>query len=165
MERCLKKHGKEYMKMVMLKQEETFRYQVHELHRLHQTQMLLMQRYTKDKRALNQNKGEMLMPETDEESHLELTLATGSSQARSKKKDASFTSDSGSSFSSSSNESELTKQYSNEWAPLKGPDMITSFRNRKDVLEIEEQIRQDELKQTPWLLKCSKPDMVASFGM
>ncbi|KAG1366871.1 hypothetical protein COCNU_13G006610 [Cocos nucifera] len=42
MERYLKQYDKEYMKMAMLKQEETFRHQVHELHRLYRLQKLLM---------------------------------------------------------------------------------------------------------------------------
>lgn len=38
----MKQYEKEYMKMTMLKHEETFRHQVHELHRLYQVQKLLM---------------------------------------------------------------------------------------------------------------------------
>ncbi|CAD5194761.1 uncharacterized protein LOC135613620 [Musa acuminata AAA Group] len=42
MERFLRKYDKECMKMMMLKHEETFRQQVHELHRLYRVQKLLM---------------------------------------------------------------------------------------------------------------------------
>ncbi|KAJ0973725.1 hypothetical protein J5N97_015690 [Dioscorea zingiberensis] len=42
MERFLKQYDKERMKMAMLKHEETFRQQVHELHRLYRVQKILM---------------------------------------------------------------------------------------------------------------------------
>ncbi|MCD7459358.1 hypothetical protein HAX54_040685 [Datura stramonium] len=42
MEKLLNPYDKEYMKMAMLKHEEIFREQVYELHRLYQTQKLLM---------------------------------------------------------------------------------------------------------------------------
>uniref|UniRef100_A0A0D9VVM1 Uncharacterized protein n=1 Tax=Leersia perrieri TaxID=77586 RepID=A0A0D9VVM1_9ORYZ len=42
MSRYLKQYEKEHMKMAMLKQEETFKHQVQELHRLYQVQKLLM---------------------------------------------------------------------------------------------------------------------------
>lgn len=44
MERLLNPYDKEYMKMAMLKHEETFREQVYELHRLYQIQKLLMKK-------------------------------------------------------------------------------------------------------------------------
>ncbi|XP_077233772.1 uncharacterized protein LOC143876052 [Tasmannia lanceolata] len=42
MERLLKQYEREFMKMAMLKHEETFKEQVYELHRLYQIQKLLM---------------------------------------------------------------------------------------------------------------------------
>lgn len=42
MEKLINPYDKEYMKMAMLKHEEIFREQVYELHRLYQTQKLLM---------------------------------------------------------------------------------------------------------------------------
>ncbi|XP_074585911.1 uncharacterized protein LOC141841628 [Curcuma longa] len=42
MERFLRKYDKECMKVMMLKHEETFKQQVHELHRLYRVQKLLM---------------------------------------------------------------------------------------------------------------------------
>ncbi|CAK9186279.1 unnamed protein product [Ilex paraguariensis] len=42
MEKLLKPYDKEYMKMAMLKHEETFKEQVNELHRLYQIQKMLM---------------------------------------------------------------------------------------------------------------------------
>ncbi|KAJ8460589.1 hypothetical protein OPV22_033515 [Ensete ventricosum] len=190
MGRCMKQYDKEYMEMktIMLKQEETFRLQVHELHRLYRIQKLLMpntktaamkmRRHMKpdielwnvaSKTCLNQPSQHRRQPlcsldleapaeyirrhNGDEESDLELTLATGSSRAQRTRKDASFTSDSGSTFSSSSIESGGIV-----------PDISTSFRNeRNGGLNIEEQMRQDAVKQPPWLFQCTKQDMVASF--
>lgn len=42
MEKVLKPHDKEFMRMAMLKHEETFREQVYELHRLYRIQKMLM---------------------------------------------------------------------------------------------------------------------------
>ncbi|CAH2043226.1 unnamed protein product [Thlaspi arvense] len=42
MEKLLKPYEKQYMKMAMLKHEETFKQQVYELHRLYQVQKILM---------------------------------------------------------------------------------------------------------------------------
>ncbi|KAK1323449.1 hypothetical protein QJS10_CPA02g00311 [Acorus calamus] len=42
MERILKKYDKEFMKMIMLKHEQTLKEQVYELHRLYRIQKLLM---------------------------------------------------------------------------------------------------------------------------
>ncbi|RRT78546.1 hypothetical protein B296_00009316 [Ensete ventricosum] len=161
---------------------------VHELHRLYRIQKLLMpntktaamkmRRHMKpdielwnveSKTCLNQPSQHRRQPlcsldleapaeyirrhNGDEESDLELTLATGSSRAQRTRKDASFTSDSGSTFSSSSIESGGIV-----------PDISTRFRNeRNSGLNIEEQMRQDAVKQPPWLFQCTKQDMVASF--
>ncbi|RWW27444.1 hypothetical protein GW17_00008121 [Ensete ventricosum] len=180
MGRCMKQYDKEYMEMktIMLKQEETFRLQVHELHRLYRIQKLLMpntktaamkmRRHMKpDIELWNvESKRQPLCSldleapaeyirrhNGDEESDLELTLATGSSRAQRTRKDASFTSDSGSTFSSSSIESGGIV-----------PDISTRFRNeRNSGLNIEEQMREDAVKQPPWLFQCTKQDMVASF--
>ncbi|KAM3363415.1 hypothetical protein P3S68_018269 [Capsicum galapagoense] len=63
MEKLINPYDKEYMKMAMLKHEEIFREQVYELHRLYQTQKLLMknmsstsrqpQQVTKDHQVVN----------------------------------------------------------------------------------------------------------------
>ncbi|KAG5528483.1 hypothetical protein RHGRI_029243 [Rhododendron griersonianum] len=42
MEKLLKPYDREYMKMAMLKHEETFKHQVYELHRLYRIQKILM---------------------------------------------------------------------------------------------------------------------------
>ncbi|XP_065014119.1 uncharacterized protein LOC135580867 [Musa acuminata AAA Group] len=191
MERCMKQYDKDYMEMktIMLKQEGTFRHQVHELHRLYQIQKLLMwntkpaamkmRRHMKPETELwnvenetashrNSHRRQPLCSldleapaeyirrhNGDEESELELTLATGSSRSQRKRKYATFTSDSGSTFSSSSIESGGLV-----------PDISTRFRNEgKSGLNIEEQMRQDAAKQPPWLFQCTKQDMVASFRL
>ncbi|CAN4083001.1 unnamed protein product [Withania somnifera] len=62
MKKLINPYDKEYMKMAMLKHEEIFREQVYELHRLYQTQKLLMknmssiirpQQVTKDQQVVN----------------------------------------------------------------------------------------------------------------
>ncbi|XP_042440576.1 uncharacterized protein LOC122025769 [Zingiber officinale] len=54
MERFLRKYDRECMKMMMMKHEETFRQQVHELHRLYRVQKLLM-RDVKDNELKSQS--------------------------------------------------------------------------------------------------------------
>ncbi|KAJ6794628.1 Uncharacterized protein M6B38_229880 [Iris pallida] len=49
----LQQYDKDYMRMAMLKQEETFRHQVHELHRLYQVQKVLMNDMEAEKRQRN----------------------------------------------------------------------------------------------------------------
>ncbi|CAI9758502.1 unnamed protein product [Fraxinus pennsylvanica] len=61
MEKLLNSYDKEYMKMAMLKHEETFREQVCELHRLYQIQKMLMRETAKNGRntqdyVINSNK-------------------------------------------------------------------------------------------------------------
>ncbi|XP_042028682.1 uncharacterized protein LOC121775721 [Salvia splendens] len=53
MERLLNQYDKEYMKMAMLKHEETFREQVYELHRLYRIQKMLMKDIAKNGRDRN----------------------------------------------------------------------------------------------------------------
>ncbi|RRT58397.1 hypothetical protein B296_00017119 [Ensete ventricosum] len=107
--------------------------------------------------------------EADEESDLELTLATGSGGARRKKKDAaSLTCDSASSFSSSSNEYGNTnvKRNRNGWVLHQVADESTRFGcDGKSRFDMEEQTRKDGRKQPPWLVPCSKRDMLVSFGL
>ncbi|KAK4346649.1 hypothetical protein RND71_032988 [Anisodus tanguticus] len=50
MEKLLNPYDKEYMKMAMLKHEEIFREQLYELHRLYQTQKLLMKNMSSSSR-------------------------------------------------------------------------------------------------------------------
>ncbi|CAN4079757.1 unnamed protein product [Withania somnifera] len=51
MEKLINPYDKEYMKMAMLKHEEIFREQVYELHRLYQTQKLLMKNMSSTSRS------------------------------------------------------------------------------------------------------------------
>ncbi|XP_042388537.1 uncharacterized protein LOC121980528 isoform X1 [Zingiber officinale] len=194
--RDMKQYDRECMKIAMLKQEEIFRYQVHELHRLYNIQKLLMremkkadmkrQRYKptdgeRDEKGrdskcddycdwrqqprhlldlalsaeeyIERHKGEVMLT-MKESNDLELKLATGSNRTPSKKNDTRFTSDSGSSFSSSSNDSEFKKQ------------VFTKLRNdRKGGCDIQKQMRKEEIKQPNWLFPCSKQDMLVSFGL
>ncbi|KAG6473366.1 uncharacterized protein LOC122026914 [Zingiber officinale] len=162
------------MKTVMLKQEETFRQQVQELHRLYRTQKMLMRDAKLDReswkplhsnssqRTLEDN--EDLKLDADEESDLELTLATGSYGTHRKKRSASNTSESGSSFSSSPRESGSVKHPNPDWAV---PDDSTRIGGgRKGTVFKIEQMRHDGLQQPSWLFSCNKQhDMVASFGL
>ncbi|XP_042450044.1 uncharacterized protein LOC122034767 [Zingiber officinale] len=152
------------MKMVMLKQEETFRQQVEELHRLYRIQKELMRDAKQDRESWKQpvfsNSKEELTLDADEGSDLELTLATGSQRTQRKKTSASHASESGSSFSSSSGESGSMKAKNSDWTMSNG-----SIRIGGERFEIE-QLRQDGLNQTSWLFPCTKKhDMVASFGL
>ncbi|XP_008787158.1 uncharacterized protein LOC103705278 [Phoenix dactylifera] len=206
MERSLKKYEKEFMKMAMLKQEETFRHQVHELHRLYRVQKLLMRDTMKRQRAsahyrpglerwivenergsnqpcyssyLDQRKphdqtldlevpaeecigkddGDTML-EAKDESYLELTLAIGSSRRQRKKEEASFTSDSGVSFSSSSSDSGAVKLNGQEWGLCQVPGITMSFQDeRKSGFSVEERMGQDGLKQPPWLFQCLNLNM------
>lgn len=102
---------------------------------------------------IEQHKGEVMLT-MEEYSDLELKLATGGNRTPTKKNDIRFTSDSGSSFSSSSNDSEFKKQ------------VFIGLRNdRNGGCDIEKQMRKEEIKQPHWLFPCSKQDMMVSFGL
>ncbi|WOL17647.1 hypothetical protein Cni_G26440 [Canna indica] len=209
MQRDMKQYDREYMKTAMLKQEEMFRYQVRELHRLYKIQKHLMSELknaeiTKQRNIeiwnikndtctnqpcysssnqrqprpvldlklpaaeyIGQHSGEDVL-NADEDSDLELKLSTGSSGAGAKKDMSGkpFTSDSGSSFSSSSNESGSMKQNSNDWTLFQVPDVSTRLRSDRNLaFGFGEQMTKDGLKQPTWLFQCSKQDMVVSFGL
>ncbi|XP_020576695.1 uncharacterized protein LOC110022209 [Phalaenopsis equestris] len=182
MGKFLKQYDREYMKMAMLKHEETFKHQVHELHRLYQIQKILMNemktaelkkqqassnsenkpdKRCAEKRRLNRtlelelNAEEYIGKESKaEEGELELTLATGS--RRRKKEETSFTSDSGASFSWSSAESSGVKLMGKEG----GLFQANSFQSeRKSSYDVEEQVRQNSMNQSPWLLQCLSLNM------
>ncbi|KAK4416316.1 hypothetical protein Salat_2457100 [Sesamum alatum] len=63
MEKLLNHYDREYMKMAMLKHEETFREQVYELHRLYQIQKMLMKDIAKHKRKDQQYGNNCKQPE------------------------------------------------------------------------------------------------------
>ncbi|XP_008780913.1 uncharacterized protein LOC103700813 [Phoenix dactylifera] len=173
MEKFLRNYDhKERMKMAILKHEETFRQQVHELHRLYRVQKLLMsdmkntklkkQKHRRPHRPLNLelpaeeyivNAEEEVMLDIEQESDVELTLAIGGSR---KKRDGTpFTSESGTSFSSSSTESSGMKSRGLEWRLQQAQDINLGFPNERDgPFNVEEGMKQDGLKQPPWLVRC-----------
>ncbi|KAL6643990.1 hypothetical protein ACP70R_018756 [Stipagrostis hirtigluma subsp. patula] len=149
---------KEHIKIAMLRQEQTFRQQVHELHRVYQVQKQLMtqmqvaeminygnttaEAQTEPRVEINRqqwcgNSGEkkaMLIEDFD----LELTLATGAGRRKQKpsKSDSEATMSSSTSAESESGrrfvpESNVTLRFQNE-------------SNRHD----------DQVMQSPWLYQC-----------
>ncbi|KAE9449623.1 hypothetical protein C3L33_18473, partial [Rhododendron williamsianum] len=85
MEKLLKPYDREYMKMAMLKHEETFKHQVYELHRLYRIQKILMKSMKTEGRteyiAECDENGEL---EVEDESEIKLTLGTSSYGRRKK---------------------------------------------------------------------------------
>lgn len=135
MEKFLNPCDKEYMKMAMLRQEEMFKAQVFELHRLYQIQKMLMKNIASQTKR-NGEKGDQyinfsldmhqppiqvldLEPpaqekidalEVEDESEIELTLGPSNYNRRRKAAETPRTSDSGLSFSSSSTSSSHIKR-------------------------------------------------------
>ncbi|XP_051141021.1 uncharacterized protein LOC127258270 isoform X2 [Andrographis paniculata] len=155
MENLLNPYDKEYMKMAMLKHEETFRHQVSELHRLYRIQKMLM----KDAATAGNTRrhphyaspagiqfpdptrpaGKYSFPAIeDEQSDLELTLGPRSYyQKKIKASEPELRSDSGTSFSSSSTGSNHIKLPRQKWGL---PTAINPVSN------------QDRLSSPPWIL-------------
>ncbi|KAK7263235.1 hypothetical protein RJT34_30822 [Clitoria ternatea] len=206
MEKPVRSCDKEYMRMAMLKHEETFKEQVYELHRLYRIQKILMQNmearsgieareqkwYFKNAISLTQNnanhkgsqekpqmkfdlerpaeeditESEEGVPEMIDETEIELTLGP-SSYNRRKKVETPLTSDSGHSLSSSSTGSshiDKTRCHSSHTTreesggsilPLvQVPDSTTGYQNAlRNNFDFEEQLRQERLKQSPWLFQ------------
>ncbi|KAH0697432.1 hypothetical protein KY290_015297 [Solanum tuberosum] len=135
MEKLINPYDKEYMKMAMLKHEEIFREQVYELHRLYQTQKLLMKNMSNSTNRPQQDHHHQVVvnhldsnkkitgrqcidleikPNTDEEhiaesDELELTLGLSSYNVRRRRKTAHFDSSSPS-FSSSNSTGSASSQ-------------------------------------------------------
>ncbi|KAL3378318.1 hypothetical protein AABB24_004314 [Solanum stoloniferum] len=137
MEKLINPYDKEYMKMAMLKHEEIFREQVYELHRLYQTQKLLMKNMSTSTNRPQQDHHQVVVnhldsnkkitarqcidleirPNTDEEhiaesageDELELTLGLSSYNVRRRRKTAHFDSSSPS-FSSSNSTGSASSQ-------------------------------------------------------
>ncbi|KAJ3673053.1 hypothetical protein LUZ60_006427 [Juncus effusus] len=176
MEIYKKQYNKEYMRLAMLKQEETFRQQVQELHRLYEVQKSLM-RETKNSVLKKQSENETCsskssesnsnqikiqnlnfkfeIQEEEEETDLDLTLAIGTNSTQSKKKkkekekDLSFTSDSGTSFSSSCNETEGPRlNFGNERVLFMNSD-LGRFQNQRKL-----GFANENLNQAPWMYQC-----------
>ncbi|XP_073042440.1 uncharacterized protein [Primulina eburnea] len=148
--RFLNPYDKEYMKMAMLKHEETFRDQVNELHRLYRIQKMLMKEIAKNRhrpwKCLNLEnravefifseptggKCRVLEIEDDHENDLELTLGPKSyNQKKIKAAEQTVASDLGPSFSSSkrtrnSTREELLSQ--KKWAGLEMSNLSNQER-------------------------------------
>ncbi|KAJ1387295.1 hypothetical protein SESBI_40117 [Sesbania bispinosa] len=211
MEKLVRPCDKEYMRMAMLKHEETFKEQVYELHRLYRIQKILMQNmearrgievgerewYFKNAITLTQNaianhKGPQEKPqikfdleqrpaeehiaESDDrvleiidETEIELTLGPSSFNRR-KKVETPLTSDSGHSLSSSStgssninktrcrtgHSSHTTREESggSMIRLIQVPDSTSGCQSGiRNSFDIEEQLRQERLKQSPWLFQ------------
>nr|KYP71478.1 hypothetical protein KK1_010737 [Cajanus cajan] len=168
MEKIVRSCDKEYMRMAMLKHEETFKEQVYELHRLYRIQKLLMQNM-EARRGVEVREEEWFFKnaiKVIDESEIELTLGP-SSYNRRKKVETSLTSDSGHSLSSSTSGSShinktrchgsrKTREDSSGsiirlvQVPGSTPGCQSGIRNNFDI---EEQLRQERLKQSPWLFQ------------
>ncbi|XP_022741123.1 uncharacterized protein LOC111292802 [Durio zibethinus] len=212
MEKLVRPYDKEYMRMAMLKHEETFKEQVYELHRLYRIQKTLMKSIENSRTNgsfsfknnhhgnhgnMHQNSRMRLdfelpadqeynIAESDhgnrtleviDENEIELTLGPTRYMPR-KKHGTPLTSDSGpSSFSSSSTESShmnrtsssMTKQKTNttrdefngrELGLLQVTDMTLGYQNgSKNNIDLEEQLKQERLKQPPWLFQVLSMNM------
>ncbi|XVF17551.1 hypothetical protein REPUB_Repub10bG0133200 [Reevesia pubescens] len=204
MEKLLRPYDKEYMRMAMLKHEETFKEQVNELHRLYRIQKTLMKSVESSRpngsfslknnnNNMHQNSSRMIrldlehptyhqeynvaesghssrMLEVIDESEIELTLGPTRYMPRKKHGTPPLTSDSGpSSFSSSSTES-MTKQKTEhktrdefigrELGLLQVTDMTLGYQNgSKKNIDLEDQLRQERLKQPPWLFQVLSMNM------
>ncbi|KAJ8765573.1 hypothetical protein K2173_014695 [Erythroxylum novogranatense] len=208
MEKLLKPYDKEYMRMAMLKHEETFKEQVYELHRLYQVQKVLMRRTesnyspgSRNRELWNSKKNisfnhannahdmqhksmtnfDLEMPAEDcvaesncigvldaiDESEIELTLGP-TIFTRKNKPETPRTSDSGPSFSSSStgsshinrtNQRNHQAAYATREANVREsiaqvPDLTFEGQGgRKNNVDVEEQFRQERLKQPSWLFQ------------
>lgn len=95
------------------------------------------------------NAEEDAMLEMEKESDVELTLAIGSSRSE---RDGTP----GTSFNSSSTESSGMKSRGHEWGPSRAPAGINlSFPSeRNGPFDVGEGMRQDGVKQPPWLFQC-----------
>ncbi|KAF5738247.1 hypothetical protein HS088_TW13G01143 [Tripterygium wilfordii] len=150
MEEMFKPYNKEYMRMAILKHEETFKEQVYELHRLYRIQKLMMKNIARNRpangrsqqlwKSKSQIKLDLEQPgeenygdlEIIDETEIELTLGPSTYNQR-KKPDTPLTSDSGPSFSSSST----------------GSSRILQGISKSSV-DVEEQLRQ---QVPPWLFQ------------
>ncbi|XP_012469604.1 uncharacterized protein LOC105787663 [Gossypium raimondii] len=200
MEKLLRPYDKEFMRMAMLKHEETFKEQVYELHRLYRIQKTLMKSIGTSRAAINgsfhhgninsRTRFDLEHPadadadadddddaEFIDESEIELTL--GPTKYMSRKKHGT-TSDSGpNSFSSSSTESashmnnnnsrpsnsSMAKSHRDEFIGrelrlLQVTDTTMGYQNRSknNVVELEEQFRQERLKH-PWFFQVASMNM------
>ncbi|CAN6338420.1 unnamed protein product [Urochloa humidicola] len=149
---------KEHIKMAMLKQEQTFRQQVHELHRVYRVQKQLMMQMqvaetknygnitadgeTESTVKLGRQKWQRSSGEEAtlaEDFNLELTLATGDGR---RKQEKPSNSDSEATISSSTSaESEPGQRFV--------PENVTTLR-----FQNESNRHDDKVMQSPWLYQC-----------
>ncbi|KAF7064167.1 hypothetical protein CFC21_070569 [Triticum aestivum] len=147
---------KKHMKMAILRQEQTFRQQVHELHRVYEVQKRLMKEMQAVKMSPAQGREDTQpesMMDTDrpqwyinsgektarftEDFNLELTLATGGDT---RKQEMTSNSESGATVTSSTSaESESGQRF---------PESNVDLRFQ------HESKRHDQLTQSPWLYQC-----------
>ncbi|XP_004509078.1 uncharacterized protein [Cicer arietinum] len=193
MEKVVRSCDKEYMRMAMLKHEETFKEQVYELHRLYRMQKILMQNmearrgvevkeqqewYLKSAISLTQNanhktlqkkaqiKFDLERPaeediaesdneglENIDETEIELTLGPSSYINRSKKVETPVTSYSGHSLSSSSTGSSDINKTRRSRTHHHHHQREESHGIIRKSFDIEEQLRQERLKQSPWFFQ------------
>lgn len=159
MEKLLNHYDREYMKMAMLKHEETFRQQVCELHRLYRIQKMLMKDIARNRHcADNPNRQCPAEPAVQEfirvkcsvsepEDDLELTLGPRSYyQKKSKPSETpALQSDSGTSLSSSSTgSSRINKEKRSTSEELSQQKWIPA---------------QDRLNSPPWLFQALRLNM------
>ncbi|XP_020598915.1 uncharacterized protein LOC110038412 isoform X1 [Phalaenopsis equestris] len=166
MEKILKQHDKERMKRAILEQEETFRQQVHELHRLYRVQKQLMKEMKMNRLKKDQWNPtprlilDLELPAEDyiqysDEREIELTLAVGSSRRKQREDQKSNTSDSAGSFSSSSVESGSLKLLGHDWGMSKVTEMyLASHREMNNGFDDENEMRRDRVQKQQWLLPC-----------
>ncbi|KAK8957955.1 hypothetical protein KSP39_PZI000233 [Platanthera zijinensis] len=171
MEKILKHHDKERLRRAMLEQEETFRLQVHELHRLYRVQKQLMKemrssKFSREKYCIPKSLEvrsrvavDLELPaeahiqhgdvdsasEIEAESKIVLTLAIGS--GRRKRAEAGNAWDSAGCFSASSAESGTKKTAGHGWGMSAAPE--TSYLTSKSERKYE-----FDMKKPPWLLPC-----------
>ncbi|OEL27955.1 hypothetical protein BAE44_0011026 [Dichanthelium oligosanthes] len=178
----LKQYEKEHMKMAMLRQEETFKQQVQELHRLYRVQKLLMTdaasatmpvaaarcNLEDERRAAENDAGSSkswddAYPEQGtkaahpqlvlQESELELTLSLGCFGTPGGKKAASSSVDSRTSVSSSSTESGSPDRRAVR--PAAPSSLIGSAAAKPGAGGVGQRlVEQEGLQQPPWLHKC-----------
>ncbi|CAL0313431.1 unnamed protein product [Lupinus luteus] len=179
MEKVVRSCDKEYMKVAMLKHEETFKEQVYELHRLYCIQKILMKNMEarRDNEASERewycknahNEGAQEKPkmkfENLDEAEIELTLGPSSYNCRNKL-ETPLASDLHSLCSSSTGSTHIKKSrcrfYKSNHTTMEEssgsmrglvrvPD--STLGGTRNSFGIEEQLQQERLKQSPWLLQ------------
>ncbi|KAK6151166.1 hypothetical protein DH2020_016098 [Rehmannia glutinosa] len=164
MDKLLNQYDKEYLKIAMLKHEETFREQVYELHRLYQIQKTLMKDIARNAKNdphystntcnraeahqcpdLERPTGELINV-LEDQSDLELTLGPKSYyQKKIKGAERARPSDSGPSFSSSSTGS----------SHIKGREELMLSQQKWGPVTNN----QDRLNSPPWLFQALSLNM------